>query len=244
MTLTNSDSPLSLKNINADLKALADPAYRDRIQTHFTMNVDDFWGVRTPKIRQVGKNHYTPLKTEPLDTQLQHCETLLKTGLYEHKIIAFQWAHLARKHYTPAHLSVFRRWLNTYVNDWPDCDDLCTHPLGELFRQYPNLAPEVLLWTESDNQWMRRGAAVSLVLPARKGRSPELAFQVAEALLTDDEDLVLKGYGWLLKVTSQHHPEAVFQFVMARRATMPRVSLRYAIEKLPPAQRKQALAKP
>jgi 3-methyladenine DNA glycosylase AlkD len=84
---------------------------------------------------------------------------------------------------------------------------------------------------------------VSLVLPARKGEQLALVFQVADLLLEDEEDLVRKGYGWLLKVTSQSYPEEVYRYVMAKRGRMPRVSLRYAIEKLPEQMRQQAMAK-
>jgi 3-methyladenine DNA glycosylase AlkD len=67
-------------------------------------------------------------------------------------------------------------------------------------------------------------------------------FQVADALLQDPQDHVLKGYGWMLKEATQHFPNEVFEYVMAHKDEMPRVSLRYAIEKLPPEVKKKAMA--
>jgi 3-methyladenine DNA glycosylase AlkD len=55
--------------------------------------------------------------------------------------------------------------------------------------------------------------------------------------------MVQKGYGWMLKAASEAHPKDVFKYVMRKKATMPRTSLRYAIEKLPAELKAQAMAK-
>jgi 3-methyladenine DNA glycosylase AlkD len=67
------------------------------------------------------------------------------------------------------------------------------------------------------------------------------AFKTADAVLLDEDDMVQKGYGWMLKEASQAFPKEVFDFVNARKARMPRTALRYAIEKLPAKQRKQLM---
>ena len=90
---------------------------------------------------------------------------------------------------------------------------------------------------------MRRGSAVSLVLPARRGQQLELVLEVADSLLEDPQDLVRKGYGWMLKEASKTYPQQVFDYVLQRRGLMPRVALRYAIEKLPEPLRRQAMEK-
>ena len=64
-----------------------------------------------------------------------------------------------------------------------------------------------------------------------------------DQLLTDEDYLVQKGYGWMLKEISKTEPIQVFDFVMERKAFMPRTSLRYAIEKLPPELRQKAMEK-
>ena len=98
-------------------------------------------------------------------------------------------------------------------------------------------------WAISDNRWARRAAAVSLIVPARKGLFLEEIFAIADLLLTDADDLVRKGYGWMLKAASQARQNAVFEYVMAHKAAMPRTALRYAIEKMPEELRRRAMAK-
>lgn len=90
---------------------------------------------------------------------------------------------------------------------------------------------------------MRRAAAVSLIIPARKGLFISDIFEIATLLLTDREDLVQKGYGWMLKAADNAHRPLVFDFVMKNKATMPRTALRYAIEKMPPDLKAVAMAK-
>lgn len=90
---------------------------------------------------------------------------------------------------------------------------------------------------------MRRAAAVSLILPARKGKFLEVIFQLADILLKDQDDLVQKGYGWMLKSASALHQEAVFNYVLKNKKEMPRTALRYDIEKMPPDLRIKAMKK-
>jgi len=90
---------------------------------------------------------------------------------------------------------------------------------------------------------MRRAAAVTLILPARKGKFLDDIFEIADSLLLDTDDLVQKGYGWMLKEASKKHQKQVFDYIMKNKDKMPRTALRYAIEKMPPDLRKQAMAK-
>jgi 3-methyladenine DNA glycosylase AlkD len=230
-------------HITAALEPHIDLAYRERVRDHFRMNVDGFLGVRLPIIRRIAADVYPQIRAEPVDTQLDHCDALLATGIFEHKIIAFDWSYRCRRQFRRAHVERFAGWLAKYVNDWNDCDDLCTHTLGACLIRFPDMIDTVKGWTASDNRWMRRGAAVSFIPAARKGLYLEHMLDVAGRLLTDRDDLVQKGYGWMLKEASEAHPQAVFDYVLTHRARMPRTALRYAIEKLPEQLRQQAMAR-
>ena len=90
---------------------------------------------------------------------------------------------------------------------------------------------------------MRRAAAVSLIVPVRNHLLLHHVFLTADALLVDEDDMVQKGYGWMLKEASNVFPDEVFGYVMKNKGRMPRTALRYAIEKLPASRRKQAMKK-
>jgi len=68
-------------------------------------------------------------------------------------------------------------------------------------------------------------------------------FEISDILLLDSEDMVQKGYGWLLKVASNNHQKEVFNYVMKNKSVMPRTALRYAIEKMPKDLKKNAMEK-
>lgn len=108
---------------------------------------------------------------------------------------------------------------------------------------YPEFLVKIKEWTASENRWVRRGAAVTLIIPARKGKVLDSVFAIADAMLTDTDELVQKGYGWMLKASSQAHQQEVYSYVMRNKAAMPRTALRYAIEKMPLEMSKEAMKK-
>ncbi len=72
----------------------------------------------------------------------------------------------------------------------------------------------------------------------------EDVFEIADILLSDKDDLVQKGYGWMLKEASRQHQREVFNYIMRKKTVMPRTALRYAIEKMPEDLRRRAMKKP
>ena len=84
---------------------------------------------------------------------------------------------------------------------------------------------------------------MTLIIPARKGLFLEEIYKIANEMLLDQDDLVQKGYGWMLKAASEAHQKDVFDFVMKNKARMPRTALRYAIEKMPKELKSKAMEK-
>jgi 3-methyladenine DNA glycosylase AlkD len=98
---------------------------------------------------------------------------------------------------------------------------------------YPENIVKLKELAKSENRWMRRASAVSLIIPARKGKFLNEIIEIADILLLDKDDLVQKGYGWMLKVASQKNQQEIFNYVIKNKSIMPRTALRYAIEKMP-----------
>jgi 3-methyladenine DNA glycosylase AlkD len=82
-----------------------------------------------------------------------------------------------------------------------------------------------------------------LIIPAKNVKFLQDIFEISDILHSDKDDMVQKGYGWMLKAASQAHQDEVFNYVMKRKATMPRTSLRYAIEKMSPELKAQIMLK-
>ncbi len=222
---------------NTDEKYKSDSSrfYKDRLRP------SEPYGVRTPVVRSIAKKYWKEVKNKEKKEVFGLCEKLLSCKINEPITIAFQWALGCKKEFEKSDFSIFERWLEKYVNEWGRCDDLCAGPLGGLVLQFPELLPTVFNWTKSENMWFRRASAVCLIRSLRKGKYLEQSFKTADVLLEDEEDLVQKGYGWMLKEASNVFQKEVFEYVMKNKDKMTRTALRYAIEKLPLQMKKETM---
>lgn len=228
--------------IREELKKKADAAVRESGRGFFKEKVK-LYGVKTAEVNRIARDHFKAVKAMGKDDIFALAEELMRSGYMEESFIAGRWAYLLRDRYEPVDFDVFSIWVERYVTNWASCDTLCNHAVGAFLEKFPEYARRLLEWAVSDNRWMRRAAAVSLIIPAKKGDFLMEVFAIADILLKDGDDLVQKGYGWLLKAASQARRDEVYRFVMDHREEMPRTALRYAIEKMPPAMKKRAMAR-
>ena len=229
-----------ISDVRRELIESADEKTRQSGQRFFKEEAK-FHGVKAAAVREIAKRRYRDVKDLDKKELFALCEELLRSDYGEEAFIAFEWAYSMRKKYEPADFAVFESWLSQYVNNWAKCDTLCNHTLGTFVEMYPEHVANLKGWTASDNRWLRRAAAVTLILPARKGDFLDDVFEISDLLLLDGDDLVQKGYGWLLKEASKSHQQEVFEYVMRKKAVMPRTALRYAIEKMPQELRRRAM---
>lgn len=242
--------PLDNKSADRVLPLLKDelaradiPANRINYQQFFKETLAEPIGLRAPVLRDISKRVYAQIRQLSKDDTLRVGDLLLESGIRYGLFFAFEWALKVRRHFELSDIRRFERWLKSYVDGWGSCDHLCCGPLGHLILKYPELSDRTIKWTGSRSRWLRRASAVSLIVAARKGLLKKRVFETADRLLTDPDDLVQKGYGWMLKEASKQFNAEVFAYVLKHKAAMPRTALRYAIEKYPPAQRRRAMAK-
>jgi 3-methyladenine DNA glycosylase AlkD len=231
-----------LTDVRRDLKRNATKKARESGRTFFKEEVT-LYGVTAARLKSVSKRHFKTIEHQPKKQVLALCEALWRAKYLEEGFIACEWSYALRKSYTPDDFKVFERWVQRYVNNWASCDSLCNHTVGTLIEMYPEFLPRLMTWALSRNRWVRRASAVSLIVPARKGLFLKEIFEIADILLMDKDDMVQKGYGWMLKVASKPHLQEVFDYVQRNKAVMPRTALRYAIELMPEDMRKAAMAK-
>ena len=218
----------------------ADEKVKDGGKRYFKEEIQ-LYGVKTAIVTQIGNQAFKQVKELPKSEIFALCEDLWKSGMMEESFIACNWAYALRKQYTPEDFETFERWVNQYVSNWAACDSLCNHAIGAFLTQYPDYLKKMKAWRKSQNRWVRRASAVSFIIPARKGLFKEEIFEIANSLLLDSDDMVQKGYGWMLKSLADAFEDEVFHFVLDHRSTMPRTALRYAIEKMPEEKKREAM---
>lgn len=159
--------------------------------------------IKVTETQKIGVKYFEELQDQPNTEILALCEKLWQTGYFEESVIACNWSYAIRKDYTPDDFTIFQRWIENFVSNWATCDTLCNHTVGTFLEMYPAYIAELKVWTTSPNRWMQRASAVSLIIPARKGLFLNEIFDIAEVLLLSKDDLVQKGYGWMLKAASE-----------------------------------------
>jgi len=229
-------------HLRQELESCASPQVKESAKRFFKEEISVL-GVKSADVLRISKEQYNLVKNHSKKELFIICEKLLQIGFFEASIIACNWSYIINKNYTEEDFIRFKYWIDTYINNWASCDTFCNHNMGIFIEKYPQYLSELKKFCSSPNRWMRRAAAVSLIVPARKGKYLNDIFEIASLMLTDKDDMVQKGYGWMLKVASKHHQKEVFDFVMKNKNAMPRTALRYAIEKMPESLRQKAMEK-
>src|SRR5690606_11854932 len=119
---------------------------------------------------KISKSYSKRLIILPKDEVWKLCNQLLKSGYMEEAMVACNWSYLIKKQYDPDDFVIFETWINRYITNWATCDTLCNHTLGTFIEMYPEYIQHLRRFAENENRWMRRAAAVSLIVPARKGK--------------------------------------------------------------------------
>jgi 3-methyladenine DNA glycosylase AlkD len=121
------------------------------------------------------------------------------------------------------------------VNNWDLVDSSAPNIVGGWLADKPRGLLDTL--ARSKVLWYRRIAIVATFHFIRRGESKD-AVRIAEMLVNDEQDLIHKAVGWMLReVEKRASAEALNKFLKRHAATMPRTMLRYAIERLTPAER-------
>ncbi|MDX8549919.1 DNA alkylation repair protein [Methanospirillum sp. J.3.6.1-F.2.7.3] len=231
-----------IRKIKEELSTSIDEKTKTSYQRFFKEEVKAY-GCKSAGVSKIAKKYWKEVNTRSKQEIFSLCEELFLSGYLEETGIVASWVPNLKDQFEPEDMITFRHWIMNYITNWAACDSFCNHSMGDFIDKYPDFIGELKTWTHSENRWMRRAAAVSLIIPAKRGKYLDDVLEIADALLTDEDDLVRKGYGWLLKEASRQHEDIIFEYVLAHKKEMPRTSLRYAIELMPKERRAEAMKK-
>jgi 3-methyladenine DNA glycosylase AlkD len=136
---------------------------------------------------------------------------------------------------------IFESWLDR-IRSWADHDGLVHYLIAPMVAAKPSRVKSVFRWAKSPDRWHRRAACVALIQGTRKKRFLPEVKKLTSLLLHDQDDMVQKGLGWLLRETAKYDAKRTVPYLMKIRARAPRLVLRTACETLPKAIRKKILA--
>ena len=198
---------------------------------------DLFLGGTVPQTRSVAKKYQ--------NLELKEVEKLFNSPFHEARLCAaIILNHQFEKSKQPQdRKKLFDFYLKqvkaNHVNNW-DLVDVSAPRMGAYLTEIDNPMPLLLKLSKSKSLWERR---VSMILTFALIRAGDLepTIIIAETLLKDDQDLIHKASGWMLRELGKRDVMMLRRFLSEHAHEMPRTMLRYAIEKLPERERKQWL---
>jgi 3-methyladenine DNA glycosylase AlkD len=203
-----------------------------------------FFNAGTSTIRAIAKDirRHTAGRWTLVDaTRL--AEQLIADRHLESKQVAVELVALYRRDFTPACLTTWKRWLSRGdSNNWATTDSICGYLIGRVLIDHPSLANRVASWAGEPNMWVRRASAVSLIALARRGVALDTAYAVSRRLHGDQEDLIQKAVGWLLREAGKADVRRLERYLRANVRIIPRTTFRYAIERFGDRDRRRLLA--
>jgi len=230
---------MALLKIQKLIRALADDDKKESQKRFFKMGPgdygfgDQFLGVGAPKLRQIARAHqdssYATIKQ--LIYSVYHEERLLAVLIL---VVKYQMATNIEK------VKVYEFYLKhaKKVNNWDLVDASAPAIVGcHLYRK--NVAPLMGL-AKSNILWERRIAIVAtLYFIQHHYFNPTI--RIAAMLLKDQEPLIHKATGWMLREIAKRDKALVLNFIETHYAQIPRVTLRYSIERFAEPERKKYL---
>ena len=183
------------------------------------------------------------LAKEFIEMPLAEIEKLLESPIHEVRVGAvsiMDWQARSRKTLEERRKELFDLYIRRHdrINSWDLVDRSAPYVVGGYLFDKPRAILYKL--ARSKNIWERRTAIVSTGYFIRQGDIAD-TFKVAEILLKDNEDLIHKATGWMLRAAGRIDRQKLLIFLDKYAATLPRTTLRYAIEHLDKEQRDRYL---
>jgi 3-methyladenine DNA glycosylase AlkD len=195
------------------------------------------------KILGVSIGKIFPIAKQFVDMSLKDVERLLDNPYYEVRVgaVSIMDFQARNKKITPAERkALYDLYLRRHdrINNWDLVDRAAPYVVGGYLADRPRTILYKL--ARSRNPWERRTAIVSTYYFIRSGDVDD-TFRVAELLAKDKHELVQKAVGSWIREAGKRDQKQLVRFLEKHADSMPRTMLRYAVEKLPPAQRTRFL---
>jgi 3-methyladenine DNA glycosylase AlkD len=232
-------------SVSRRLHALARPAGAFDAARYFRGDSGlRFHNVGATAVRALAREiHLDTREAWSVSDAMRLAESLMRDPYLETKGVAIELLSRYRRAFTPRLLPVWKRWLaSDLAANWATTDLMCGRLIGPLLADHPSLIGTMHGWARHRNRWVRRASAVSLIPPMREGLALDDAYAVATLLRGDEDDLIQKAVGWMLREAGRRDQRRLARYLRTNGQTIPRTTVRYAIERFPPRARAALLA--
>jgi 3-methyladenine DNA glycosylase AlkD len=224
------------------LKKSADPVKAAGAQKYFKEKAR-FLGVSAPELRDLSREVYQEVRADwGVHEATDFCAIMLKNPYHEVRALGILTFERYRRTFSRMVFSTIEGWLEADLCDnWALVDVLCPNSVGALLEKYPDLVESIKVWAESPNRWVRRASIVSFIKLAKNPEYLDAIYTLVRFHFADGNDLIQKANGWLLREAGKTDVARLEKFLRRNGPSIPRTTLRYAIERFPESTRKTLL---
>ena len=238
---------MTYPKIHQALMKLSDPVRAAHSMSYFKTGPgeyghgDRFVGLSVPKVRTLAR--------EFEEIPLSSLTKLISSKIHEERLLALfivriQYEQADKPQNKKKTTSLSQRELfhfllrhQKYLNNWDLVDSIVPYVHGHYLFSNPSERKRMLVLAKSKSLWERRIAVLSTSYFIRQN-DPKPILKLAKLLLNDQEDLIHKAVGWMLREMGKRSEQSLRQFLDQWAAKMPRTMLRYSLEKFSERDRK------
>ncbi len=224
------------ENIQKQIKRLGNKEYAARLRKYFKTwkgeygEGDRFLGIQVPVLRKIARKYRK--------ISIGEVSELVKSQFHEERLFSLLVLVESFKRANDKDKKIiYTLYLSNtkFINNWDLVDASAGHIIGAYLLTRDKKPIYVL--ARSKNIWERRISIMSTSYFMKYNRFVD-TLNIAEMLLGDEEDLIHKAVGWMLREIGKRDFELEERFLGKYYKSMPRTMLRYAIEKFPEERRK------
>ena len=207
--------------------------FKEEIQSH---------GWYTGELRRaVRRCRRDILREHDFDFLVSVADKLFSGSILEEKVAAVFLLEKMDAQFGHREFRMFESWLGR-ISSWADHDALVHYLIAPMVAAKPARVKDVFRWAKSPKRWHRRAACVALIRGTRAKMFFSEIVKLSNSLLADDDDMVQKGLGWLLRETAKYDAKRTVPYLMRIRVRASRLVLRTACETLPSSVKQRILA--
>jgi len=206
--------------------------FKEEIKSH---------GWRTAALRREARRQRREIvELHGLDFLVQVADELFCSPVLEEKNFAVFLLEKLTDKLGDEEFRLLESWL-LRIASWADHDALVYYLIGNMIVAKPSRKSAVFRWARSRDRWHRRAACVALIPGTRRRMFFTEIVRLSDFLLADEDDMVRKGLGWLLRETAKADAQKTIPHLIQIRGRAPRLVLRTACETLSAANKKKIL---
>jgi len=219
-------------DIEKEIQSKKDPI-QAKISSRFFKNEkgqygegDIFLGVTVPTLRIIVKKYSK-------DISLKDVQELLNSKIHEYRLTAL--LILVEKYKEDKGL-IYNTYIKNFrnINNWDLVDLTAPKIMGDFLKDKNR---DILYsLSTSNNLWEKRISIVA-TFAFIKDNDFKDTLKISEILLKDENDLIHKAVGWMLREVGKRNKDLEKEFLDKYYRIMPRTMLRYSIEKFDPKEK-------